>query len=146
MGLNRSVKYFVVPEDFLLGRSLCREGEGDKFPAIFGRMQEKNRSRMLSVLKSSVAQIVAMLHEEQRLSVQRSLPWLQNSKVICVADERTPKQSHQQHTIHHLPFNRFSSTHRRYKRNLIKGMIPYLHVLRRKHSKRMHYLIGIAMT
>ena len=62
---------------------------------------------MLSVLKSSVAQIVAMLHEEQRLSVQRSLPWLQNSKVICVADERAPKESHRQHTIHHLPFNRF---------------------------------------
>jgi len=102
VGLNRSVKYLVVLEDFLLGRSLCREGEGDKFPAIFGRMQEKNRSRMLSVLKSSVAQIVAMLHEEQRLSVQRSLPWLQNSKVICVADERAPKESHRQHTIHHL--------------------------------------------
>jgi len=28
----------------------------------------------------------------------------------------------------------------------MKSMIPHLHVLRRKHSKRMHYLIGIAMT
>ena len=101
---------------------------------------------MLRVLRSSVTQIVAMLREEQSRLVQRSLPRLQNRKVIRVADERTPKESRRQHTMHHLLFNRFSSTHKRYKKNLMKSMITYLHILRWKHSKRMHYLIGIAMT
>jgi hypothetical protein len=49
-----------------------------------------------------------MLHEEQSLSVHRSLPRLQNSKVIRDADERAPKESRRQYTIYHLLLNRVS--------------------------------------